>query len=164
MARFRLRRSASILLSLALGACAQPSTPPSASFTAADKAAINAARDAALTAANAAHDWAPFPALYAADAVELPPNHPAVQGLAAITEYLTSFPPLVSMTMNSIDLTGAGDLAYEYGTYHMVMQGPESQITDDGKYLEVWKRQADGSWKVAYDVFNSDRPAASEEG
>jgi ketosteroid isomerase-like protein len=31
-------------------------------------------------------------------------------------------------------------------------------VEDRGKYLEIWKRQADGSWKVALDIFNSDLP------
>lgn len=28
--------------------------------------------------------------------------------------------------------------------------------TDRGKFLEVWKRQADGHWKTVADVYNSD--------
>ena len=32
-------------------------------------------------------------------------------------------------------------------------------MPDEGSYLEIWKRQADGSWRVAMDVFNSDLPA-----
>ena len=31
---------------------------------------------------------------------------------------------------------------------------------DRGKYLEVWKKQADGKWKVVADMFNSDLPLA----
>jgi len=30
--------------------------------------------------------------------------------------------------------------------------------TEKGKYLTVWKKQADGSWKVIEDMFNSDLP------
>jgi hypothetical protein len=31
-------------------------------------------------------------------------------------------------------------------------------LLDKGKYLTVWKKQADGSWKVLFDMFNSDLP------
>jgi ketosteroid isomerase-like protein len=31
-------------------------------------------------------------------------------------------------------------------------------IMDDGKYSTVWKKQADGSWKLAVDMFNSNTP------
>ena len=33
-------------------------------------------------------------------------------------------------------------------------------IRDTGKILEIWKKQADGSWKCAVDTWNSDLPAA----
>jgi ketosteroid isomerase-like protein len=33
-----------------------------------------------------------------------------------------------------------------------------SPIMDRGKYVAVWKKQADGSWKVAAESFNSDLP------
>ena len=33
-------------------------------------------------------------------------------------------------------------------------------IKDHGKFVEIWKKQADGSWKCAVDMFNSDLPAS----
>jgi ketosteroid isomerase-like protein len=54
----------------------------------------------------------------------------------------------------------SGDLAYTQGTYSMTMTDPEGiPATDKGKYLAVWKKQADGGWKVIEDIFNSDLPA-----
>jgi ketosteroid isomerase-like protein len=32
-------------------------------------------------------------------------------------------------------------------------------VADRGKYLAVWKKQADGSWKIEADMWNSDLPA-----
>jgi ketosteroid isomerase-like protein len=29
---------------------------------------------------------------------------------------------------------------------------------DHGKFVEVWRKQADGKWKCAVDIFNSDIP------
>ena len=40
----------------------------------------------------------------------------------------------------------------------MTLPGVEGPIPDHGKYIEIWRRQSDGSWKVALDIFNSDLP------
>jgi ketosteroid isomerase-like protein len=34
------------------------------------------------------------------------------------------------------------------------------QRQDHGKYVEVWKKQPDGSWKCVIDMYNSDVPAS----
>jgi ketosteroid isomerase-like protein len=44
----------------------------------------------------------------------------------------------------------------------MTMNPPGAPpITDSGKYLEVFRKQADGSWKNARDAFSSNLPAAA---
>lgn len=164
MIRSNLRRSGSVLLAFALGACAPPA-PPAPSFTADDEAAIGAVVQAALAIANGSQDWDAYAqTYYAADATVLPPNQTAIQGHAAIADFLRGFPPMSSFESTKVDMQGAGDLAYVYGTYRMTLQVPAGPAADEGKYIEVWKRQADGSWKVAYDIFNSDLPPTSEEG
>lgn len=162
MMRSRSRRSGLVLLTVALGACAQPARP-GPSFTAEDEAAINSVVQSAIDIANSSKDWAAYTqTYYAEDATVLPPNHPAIQGRAAIVEFLSSSPPMSDFKLTKVDLKGEGNLAYLYGTYHMTVALPAGSTADNGKYVEVWKRQADGSWKVAYDVFNSDLPATTE--
>jgi ketosteroid isomerase-like protein len=34
-------------------------------------------------------------------------------------------------------------------------------VNDRGKFLEVWKKQADGKWKCTMDIWNSDLPASA---
>lgn len=53
------------------------------------------------------------------------------------------------------EVGAGGDIGYTAGTYEMTMGG----VTDKGKYVTLWKKQQDGSWKVAEDIFNSDMPA-----
>jgi ketosteroid isomerase-like protein len=47
-----------------------------------------------------------------------------------------------------------GDVAVEEGRY-----GRRSGVdwVDSGKYLAVFRRQSDGSWRYATDIWNSDR-------
>jgi ketosteroid isomerase-like protein len=35
------------------------------------------------------------------------------------------------------------------------MDGPDGPISIDGKYMTVWKKQSDGTWRVAADMFNA---------
>jgi ketosteroid isomerase-like protein len=61
---------------------------------------------------------------------------------------------------NKVGVARSGDLGYTTGTYEWTLKtGSGKTATDKGKYLTVWKKEADGSWKVLYDMFNSDLPA-----
>ena len=54
------------------------------------------------------------------------------------------------------------DLAYVSGSYELTENDASGKpMTDKGKYLEVWKKQANGSWKCVADIFNSDLPPAA---
>jgi len=51
----------------------------------------------------------------------------------------------------------SGDLGYSTGKFDLSYTDPSGkQISDHGKYVTVWKKQKDGSWKVVRDIFNSD--------
>jgi hypothetical protein len=58
-----------------------------------------------------------------------------------------------------LEIQGQGDLAYDRGTYSMTVTPPGlAPIEDHGKYLSIWRKQADGSWKITHAMFNSDPP------
>ena len=48
------------------------------------------------------------------------------------------------------------------GVYQITAKNPKAQVSGGsltgGKLVEVWKKQADGKWKVVSDIFNSDLP------
>lgn len=139
-----------------LMACAQ--SPASTSFPSADADAIRAARTAFETAVRDTA-WAAWADIYSADAVLGPPNQPAVVGREALMRWARMLPPITSFTLTELDIDGRGDLAFVHGRYHMVVQPPGAPAApDSGKYIEVWRKQANGSWKVSRDVFNSDVP------
>ena len=48
------------------------------------------------------------------------------------------------------------------GMYQLTMKDSQGNpVNDRGKFVEVWKKQADGKWKVEADIFNSDLPVAA---
>jgi ketosteroid isomerase-like protein len=49
------------------------------------------------------------------------------------------------------DVAQAGDLGYTTGPYTFVDNSPQPGPTRYGFYFSIWKKQSDGSWKVALD-------------
>ncbi len=44
--------------------------------------------------------------------------------------------------------------------YESPMLGPDGQkLLERGKWVSVWKHEADGQWRIAVDIFNTDTPA-----
>jgi uncharacterized protein (TIGR02246 family) len=106
-----------------------------------------------------------FASYYSDDASVLMPNAPIINGKdnikAALKPMLAD--PNFALTFQSTraEASKGGDLVYTVGTYSMTMSAPKVKkpITDKGKYLTVFKKQADGSWKAVADMINSDMPA-----
>ena len=104
-----------------------------------------------------AGDTASVAQLYTSDAVLIPPNHPIVSGQSAIEDFLGTFPNLTRFSISNDEIDGRDDIAYTRGTYKMTLQPEGSEPIDDrGTYLEIRKRQSDGSWPIAVDMFSSD--------
>jgi uncharacterized protein (TIGR02246 family) len=138
---------------------------PSATATAEqDRAGINKTRNEYVTAWRAANANQ-LANLYTTDALVLYPNQPAVVGRGAILVYFKSF--FAEFAQEDFELTSAeieivGPWAFDRGTYRWraVPRAGGDPMDDYGKYLVVLQRQPDGSWKVARDMDNSDRPLA----
>ncbi len=136
---------------------------PAAGLSDQDKAAIRKVVDDAAKIATAPKaDYSAYVQLYyTEDATVLTSNMPPVQGRQALQAFFAAFPPMSAFKADIIDMDGRGDLAYVRGHYTLTMNPPGTPpMTDKGKYVEVWKKQADGSWKVKYDSFSSDVAAS----
>ncbi len=98
-------------------------------------------------------------AVYAEDAYLLPPNHPMIAGRARIAEALRAFleAGMGGLTVDAFEVKVAesGELAYAIGTFSLARPAP-----DRGKFVEVYRRQADGSWRCVADMFSSDEAVA----
>ena len=118
--------------------------------------------DAKFGAAADKRDLEAEVALYASDAVMMPPDAPAAKGTEAIralwTEILKTPGLAINIVPEKIDLSTAGDLATDMGRAESEWDGPQGRVKVVEKYLEVW-RKTDGQWKVAYDTWSSNAPA-----
>ena len=155
-------------------ACAKPedtaTTSDSASGVAATASADAGAVRQAIDAANERFEQAverndtttALAANYADDAIVMPQGTEAWRGRDAIQKGFVGMNkqmPIKDMDLKTDDVTVGGDLAVETGTYEMTMQpSGGKEMKDKGKYVVVWKRQPDGSWKIVRDIFNSDNP------
>src|SRR5438046_8641016 len=120
--------------------------------------------DAKWSAAAGAKDVDKTVSYYSEDAVVMPPNAPSAKTRETIRsawkEMLTTPGAAISWKATKVEVAKAGDLAYVSGTYEEAMTDASGKsVKDHGKYVEVWKKQADGTWKVVADIWNSDLPA-----
>ena len=98
-------------------------------------------------------------AYYEDSAIMLAPNQAPIQGRARIEDYLASFPPFSNYRLDVAEIEGAGDWAYERGSASMKLAPPGATPREVRiNYLLVWRKQGDGSWKVAREIFT---PAAA---
>ena len=143
-----------LILLLALAAACQPPVQEPSALTEADLAAIRTSTEnfgPLLVAAN----YDAVAALYTEDAVFMPPGAPSVTGREAIRGVMATFPPILEARLVSDEIEGTGDLLYSRGRYVMTMEGMPA---DSGKYIEIHRRGADGTWRIAVDIFNSSVP------
>ena len=107
-------------------------------------------------------DSAVLVASYTDDAVLMSSGEPAHRGHgeigAAIAKQIQSA-KVSNAKVNTANVDVAGDYAIETGSYEVTVTPKGGKPTPDkGKYVTVWKKQADGSWKVYRDITNSDGP------
>jgi len=157
--RFPRLFASTALLAFGIG-CAQPAEQKTA---APDLAAIEAnirSLDKDWSAASAAKDVDKATAIYADDGQLLMFNAPAAVGKDAVRNAWTGLltaPDTVSLTFapTAVHVAEAGDMAYELGTFEFVTKDKKGKpVSQKGKYVVVWKKQADGSWKVEVDSPN----------
>lgn len=90
--------------------------------------------------------------LYAEEAFLLPPDHEPIEGREAIGEFWRGGTDQ-GLEVSTLRIDTDGRLAYLIGTYRLPATGEEP--ADWGKYVMCLKRQADGSWKLTADIWNS---------
>jgi uncharacterized protein (TIGR02246 family) len=125
--------------------------------------------DAEWSKAAGAKDLEKTASYYTDDALILPPNMPTIQGKQqgrAMWQGMFSVPGFGGgWKATKVEVARSGDLGYVTGAYELSETDASGKpMVDKGKYLEIWKKQADGSWKCVADMFNTDLPSMASAG
>jgi len=101
-------------------------------------------------------DAAMVAALFAADGVQLTGSGKVIKGPEQIRERqkaaMQGADPGVKVTVTTTKVWLDGDTAYETGNYKYEYTEKGKPGKDEGRYVTIWKRQPDGSWKLTMDM------------
>jgi len=140
--------------------------PASDSATAANVKASVESTTAAFHDALRTNDTTAFFSHVDPDVKMIPPGEAPVKGIDALHTWYHAF--LGQYTTSSLKLSEKevfveGDWATEVGTYEWGLKpvAGGADVVDRGHYMQVWKKQADGTWKFYREIWNSEIPAGT---
>lgn len=101
---------------------------------------------------------------YSAEASLMLSNSPILKGedLRAAIKALAADPNFsMQFRTDKLEVAKSGDVGYTRGAYTLTMSDPKTKraLTERGKYVTIYVKQADGSWKIIEDISNADGPA-----
>jgi len=150
-------------LSLALISigCQQAPPPAPKPDLSAEEAKIRQT-DAAWMKDSQARDAARHASYFAEDGSWNQSGYPKATGREAIqklAQVLFKTQAGVSWTTTKLAVSEAADFAYQVGAWELIDKDAKGKSTKTiGKFVTVWKKQPDGSWKVQEDIGNPDGP------
>jgi len=105
-----------------------------------------------------AHKTAAF---YADDALVYPPNDVLASGRDAAEKvwaaYFAAPDFKISWKTTHAEVSKSGDIGFTAGSYQDSFTGADGKpVNEAGKYVCVWAKQKDGSWKAIHDIWNAD--------
>ena len=152
------------------GCTPAPAPPPAAASPVvdnpADIAALNAARDAFM-AGYEAGDAEAIGKLYMPEAISESNNQPSLVGREAIVASLKGMFEQVTVktTLTPAETRTLGDVGLDRGTYTVTVtpKAGAPPSTSEGRYMVIYVRDTDGSWRVSRDMDNGVMPPAATE-
>jgi ketosteroid isomerase-like protein len=134
------------------------------SLSADDRAAIEGAADAYVGSMNAA-DWERVARSFSENAVRIPPNEEPHQGREAIERWLGGIEELTSYELIRDRIDGADGIAYVRGRYAITLRpiGAPAPGSDQGDFLEIWRKESDGAWRILEAMWNTRLPASAPD-
>jgi uncharacterized protein (TIGR02246 family) len=106
---------------------------------------------------------------YAPDAILATGGQAPLSGTEAIRASLTrtvgdpAF--VIRLDTKRVEVGAGGDLAYTSGAYHVTYTDPgtKSPVSEDGRYVTIFRKQPGGDWKAIEDIASPGPRAASVE-
>ena len=98
------------------------------------------------------------------DAVVLPPGLPPVVGKSALRGYVESSLQIpgfrITWSSSEAFFSPDGNLGYVFSKNAVTMNGPDGvPMTMNGRAVTVWRRESDGEWRCAVDIWNAEPEA-----
>jgi len=154
-----------LLLALLLSGCMRPETTAreAPDTRALDEKAIRE-NEAAWVKAFATKEPEKAAAFYADDAASMLPDTPLMTGKQAIIAGMKPElgDPNFSLVFapTKVEIAKSGDMAYSQGRFQYTTTDPKTRkrVGQAGNYVEVYKKQADGTWKVEEDIATEETP------
>lgn len=152
---------------MALVSCGQADTAASSGSPGAPDVSVLAATTAAFRQTLRDNDLPRFMSYVDQSAVIAPPGEPVLRGKDKIEkwykDFLSDYRTASLQLSNKENFVGA-QWAVEFGHFDWRLQPTNGSATvlDHGTYMQVWKRQADGSWRFAREVWNSSPGVAAK--
>lgn len=153
-----------VLLTILAGAAACAPEAPSVDLDA-ERAALREA-DHRYSELATAKDAEAVSALYTLDATIYPPGGATVRGLDGVRAFAAEFTavPGLSLSFRPIvsEVSRDGDMGYTVNLVEItVLDEAGNPVTELTRDLHIWRKQADGSWKVAVDIWNTEPASAT---
>lgn len=105
---------------------------------------------------------------YADDGNVMVPSSPMMTGKSAIGKVMKDVlaDPNWSLVLQpvQVEVSRGGDLGYTRGTYLLIATDPASKkaVTEKDRFVTIFRKEADGSWKAVQDINNAEAPATSK--
>lgn len=163
-----MKRHLSIFLTLGFLILTGCSQFPAPDRRQADARALREGEVAAFAKDWGGKDAVRIAAHYTEDGNLFVPNSPMMTGKEAIgtamKEALADPHWALALQPVQVEVSKSGDLGYARGTYVLTATDPASKkaVTQKGRFLTIFRKEPDGSWKAVQDINNADAPAASQ--
>lgn len=95
------------------------------------------------------------------DAIVMPPGFPSIKGKAELRQYIENSLQIpgfkISWHSSDVEFSPDGNLAYMLSRNEVSMHGEDNNpITFSGRAVTIWRREPDGAWRCAVDIWNAE--------